>query len=149
MDDRDFVILSISTFEKTAFNVIGLMAEHFGLDLSSGQPFNKLLLRSNEFWNGRFLDWEYRFHGNSCQFVHVNTKQLLDIKVVPPGNYGAINYFYLFRFIQTTRDLKQLNSEISETQIYRILDHLKKDGSLINRGTEFFPQWVLSHATPE
>lgn len=117
--NHDYVIESIIAFEKKANELIDLLAKVYELDLTSDNPFGKLLIRNNNLWKGDLPDhWTYRFHGSSCNFLNSKTNQTLDVKITPVGFYGAIDYFYLYQFVRTTPELKYVVAAYPEEKMF-------------------------------
>lgn len=121
-----YVIESIIAFERKADELIDLLAKEYELNLSSDNPFGKLLVRKNDLWKGDLPDnWTYRFHGSSCNFLNSKTNQTLDVNITPVGFYGAIDYFYLYQFVRTTSELEYVVEACPEEKIfYRTIDEL-------------------------
>ncbi|MFK7787440.1 MAG: hypothetical protein AB8B56_20115 [Crocinitomicaceae bacterium] len=144
MDKEAFLIFSITKFEEKAFEVITLMCNHFDLDIESQHPFERLQSRRTELWKGEFENWIYRFHGDSCEFIHSQTEQFLDLKIRRKGNYGAIDIFFLFKFIQSTTELNKLNPFEKGNGRHEVYRKLKEKKIVVNVGDEFCPIWILN-----
>ena len=147
MDKRSFLILAITKFEEKAYELITLMCDHFNLDIESPHPFATLQSRRTDLWKGKFQNWEYRFHGDSCEFINTKTRQFLDIKTNRKGNYGVIDRFFLFQFIDSTENLKELDPFVNLSEKQELYDQLKLEGLVINIGDDHFPIWVLNKDT--
>lgn len=139
---KELLLEAIILFNKTAKEQIELLAERYNLDLSSSTPFTKLLIRSNDLWRGNVNEeWTYRFHGGHCEFENINSKQYLHVNI-SRCIYEAIDYFYLYKFVQTTDSLKHvLKIFTSEKIFYETIDKLYEDEILIN--IEEFPFKML------
>ena len=81
-------------------------------------------------WQGSLSeDWTYQFHGDSCKIENLNSSQLLDIKINRHGNYGAIDNYYLRKFIETTKTLGDVHNEINSSKtMYEVLESLENKG---------------------
>ena len=134
MDELSLAIEVIQAFENKANEMIKALAIEFNLDLNSGNIFDKLISRQNNLWKGTLKEnWSYMFHGDACEFENSITKQFLHVKINRNGNYGAIDYFYLYQFLQTTTSLKPINDVInSKEYFYELLDKLIKTEILTN-----------------
>lgn len=146
-ETEKLVIQVIVSFNKKANELINLLAERFSLDLKSPGPFNKLLNRKTELWKGELEgDWTYRFHGDACSFENSITKQFLDVKINRDNDYGAINDFYLYQFMLTTKELKHVTIKVNSRDIfYSILEQLELN-SLILKISEYpFEARVLNY----
>lgn len=141
------LITAIIAFEKTAQDVIRLMAETQGLDLAAKQPFSKLLRRSNGLWKGALPGgWTYQFHGGSCRFENSVTGQFLDV-AINKGSYNAIDDYYLYAFIETTKALETELKTIGDRHNFRtLMAQLESETIITNVGDSFFPVRVLNHA---
>lgn len=142
MMQKELVLEAIILFDKTAKELIKSLAEKYNLDLNSATPFSKLLLRSNSLWRGNLNEeWTYWFHGAHCDFENINSKQYVHTNIIR-GIYGVIDYYYLYKFVQTTESLKHVLEIVNEEDIfYATINKLLDDGMLIN--LEEFPFKML------
>ncbi|MES2864046.1 MAG: hypothetical protein V4666_08005 [Bacteroidota bacterium] len=139
MQDLKLVIEVIQAFENKANEMIKALSVEFNLDLNSENIFDKFITRENNLWKGNLKEnWTYLFHGDACDFENTVTNQFLHVKINRNGNYGAIDYFYLYQFLQTTASLKPIYEVIhSKEYFYELLEELIKTEILIN--TEELP----------
>jgi hypothetical protein len=128
------LIETIVSFEKKANEMINSLAEEFQLDLNQRNPLTKLLSRENNLWKGNLKNnWSYWFHGDACDFENSQTKQFLHVKINRNSNYGVIDNFYLFKFMQTTDSLKHASEILkSEDMFNEILSNLEKNEIIVN-----------------
>ena len=132
--EEELLIETIVSFENKANEMIKLLAVEYQINLSERFPFAKLMSRQNNLWKGGLnTNWTYWFHGDACDFENLQTKQYLHVKINRESNYGAIDNFYLFKFMQTTDSLKHASEILkSENVIYEILSSLEKKKIVIN-----------------
>jgi hypothetical protein len=133
---KTILIEAITSFDKKANELIGLLGDEHDLNLESENPFGKLIKRDNNLWKGELKGtWIYQFHGGACKFENKITGQLVDVKINRRGNYGAIDDFYLFKYIETSKELdyifEKINSEIS---LINLLAELEKENIIIDIG---------------
>lgn len=141
------VIEAIIFFEKKANEVIQLLVANFNLDLTDEHPFSLLLTRENNLWTGKIKDgWKYRFHGSSCEFYNENTGQILDVYINKNKHFGALDYYFLYRFIETTKELDYVMSKLKTKENFRkAIKELEKSNFIIDIGVENFPIRVLNY----
>lgn len=141
------LIEAIICFDVKANELIRLMANIYNLDLSAENPFGKLLTRRDNLWKGELINgWKYRFHGGSCEFENVITGQILDIYINRNNQFGAIDNFFLYRFIETTKELDYVKSELnSKEKFYKALNELEQTNILVDIGNNFFPIRILNY----
>lgn len=123
------------------------MSKEFDLDLNSQYPFNKLLARANNLRKGSLSgNWTYQFHGSGCKFINDKNKQLLDVKVIPAGNYRVIDCFYLFEYIKSTPELDFALTKINSLHtLWSVMLELEKDKIVTNVQPLPFRSFVLNH----
>lgn len=141
------VIESIIEFEKKSNELIKKLGNEFELNLKEANPFDKLITRKNNLWKGKLKDnWTYWFHGDACEFENSLTKQFVYVKINRNGNYGVIDNFYLYKFIQTTESLGNVISKINtEKHFNEIISELEKDKIIINTDKSgFFKTRILN-----
>jgi hypothetical protein len=134
MQELKLLIEVIKAFENKANEMIKVLALEFNLDLNSERIFDKLISRQKNLWKGNLKEnWTYWFHGDACDFENTKTNQYLHVKINRNGNFGAIDNFYLFKFLQTSESLKSIYEVInSEKNLNELLEELFKRGILIN-----------------
>lgn len=134
MNELDMLIEVIQAFEKKANEMITILVHEFNLDLKSDQSFQKLISRQNNLWMGNLKNnWTYCFHGDACDFENIKTNQYLHVKINRKGNFGAIDHFYLYKFLQTSESLKSIHAVINSENYYNeLFEELIKTGILIN-----------------
>jgi len=139
---KELLLEVIILFENTANKLIKSLAERYNLDLNSSTPFTKLTSRSTDLWRGNLNEeWTYWFHGAHCDFENIKSKQYVHTNITK-GIYGIVDYYYLYKFTQTTESLKHvLENLTSEKMFYDTIDQLLEDGILIN--LEEFPFKML------
>lgn len=132
--EEKLLIETIISFEKKANEMVKVLAEEFQLDLSQQNLFSKLLSRQNDLWKGNLKDgWTYWFHGDACDFENSQTQQFLHVKINRESNYGAIDNFYLFKFMQTTDLLKHASEVLKTEHIFNeTLQSLERNGIVEN-----------------
>ena len=144
MDKKSFLIYAITEFEEKAFEVINSMCSFYDLDINDNHPFYKLQSRQTDLWKGVFNHWQYKFHGDACEFINTESKQFLDIKINRQGDFGAINLFFLFKFIESTDNLNEQNLFSNTQEQIEIFEILKQEGIVINVGDSLMPTWILN-----
>jgi hypothetical protein len=133
-DLKRHLIEAIKEFDRTANQLIVILAFKFDLDINQNRSFDKLLSRQNNLWKGNLEDsWTYWFHGDACEFTNELTKQLVYVKINRDGNYGAIDNFYLYQFIISTSSLFYVIADIqNEKHFYEILNELEDEQIIKN-----------------
>ena len=144
-ENGNLLYKGIVEFNIKAFEVINALALEFNINLDSENPFSKLQKQENKLWKGYFSEWDYCFHGDSCEFINIKTKQFIEVKIDEKKNYGAIESYYLWKFISTTDGIKK------ETEIFKdpktrfdTIQELKMKRYLINVGDDVFKIFVLN-----
>jgi hypothetical protein len=144
--EKKLVIESILSFEGKANDMIKQLAQEHDLDLNNPHPFGKLLTRSNNLWKGKLENnWNYKFHGSGCDFENSLTGQFLYVKTSIPGEYGVIDDYYLYKYIQTTDSLRHICDTIkSEKHFYQIIKELENESTLIYIGEIYEYRRILN-----
>lgn len=144
---KKILIDVIIFFDKKANELIKLLADKYNLDLTDENPFSKLLTRSNNLWKGEIKEgWTYRFHGGSCEFHNVLTGQILDAHINKNKQFGALDDFFLHRFIETTKELEYVRNRLhSKDDFWTGIKELEHSNIIIDIGEEYFPIRVLNY----
>lgn len=150
MDNQLNAILieAIIVFDAKANELIELLAAKYNLELTDDNPFNKLLSHTNNLWKGEIEEgWTYRFHGGSCEFHNVITGQILDVHINKNKQFGALDNYFLYRFIATTNGLQHVRNQFhSIDEFSKGIEELERLNIIIDIGEEYFPIRVLNYA---
>lgn len=140
-EKREQIIHALKHFDRTAKTVVEMLEKYLSDQCDCSKDFMKINLRKNDCETGKFENWTYRFHGDSCKFIHTETGQLLDVKMVQKYLYLPNGNFYLYEYIRTTADFKELSlSIVSDKEFDKYLREMVNEKLLINlyEGTPFF-----------
>jgi len=108
-------------FDKTAHSLMNLMSDTFNINLKNSSELYDLKRNRSEKQRGNLNnEWKYHFHGKGCSFTNSVTNQFLDVQINNGLEFGELDTYYLMKFIQTTKSLKEmsliLNSESNNMQ---------------------------------
>ncbi|NME72782.1 DUF6896 domain-containing protein [Flammeovirga aprica] len=134
-------------FDKKAHQMMELMASTFKIDLNDSAQIWDLKRNRSKRQRGQInSSWNYFFHGAECAFENVNTGQYIDVKIIYGREYGVIDNFFLYRFIETTESLKPQFEllEGKSQNLRKVTSVLKEKGFLINRPNFDFEELILN-----
>ena len=134
-------------FDKKAHEMMDVMASTFEIDLNDSAQIWDLKRNKSKNQRGRINKlWNYYFHGAECAFENVKTGQYLDVKIIYGREYGVIDNFFLYRFIETTESLKyQFELLQGKSQnLRKVINVFKQEGYLINRPNYDFEELILN-----
>lgn len=135
----------IIEFDKKAFELINDLALSLDISLVNKNPFSKFQKQENKLWKGSFNNWDYCFHGDSCEFRHCETEQFLEVKINEYNQFGAIDSYYLLNFFSTTEGMKKESEIFKDPKTrYDTVEELKIKAYLINVGDDIFKTFVLN-----
>ena len=89
IENKEEFYNGIKLFDQTAHELMHLMAKQFKIDLNNPNELYDLKRNRSENQRGTLNansaenKWEYYFHGKSCSFTNVKTKQFLDVQIIP------------------------------------------------------------------
>ena len=106
MSNIDLFIQCFIEFDITAYDLIELLAKTYNIDLNDPAQIWDLKRNKSKNQSGQINStWAYHFHGAECAFTNRKTGQNVEIKIIYGQEYGVIDNFFLFRFIETTKSL--------------------------------------------
>jgi hypothetical protein len=78
--------------------------------------------------------WTYRFHGSGCDFINTVTQQFLYVNTLS-GHYAKIDFYYLYKYMQTTVSLAHVAKEFPTFESFReIIFELEREKLLVDLG---------------
>jgi hypothetical protein len=139
-------------FDSKAHEMMDILANTFNIDLSDTDQIWDLKRNKSEKQRGTInSSWDYHFHGAECAFINKKNGQHLDIKIIYGREYGVIDNFFLYRFIETTKSLTSqfelLNGE--SHNLRKVINVIKRNGFLINRPNHMFEELILNRPKME
>ncbi len=120
-------------FRRIAYELIALLAEKLCVPVSalSNEKF-RFSLRDDQYHGNLDGNWSYSFHGYECRFHNSSTKQMLDVKLGYPDEWGVLDSYYFHKFLETTPEYEGIATLFvdSNHDMARTLDILAKAGLL-------------------
>jgi hypothetical protein len=96
-------------FRTLAHDLVDRLAEKLNLPIDA---FTDKLIRaqlSEEQQSGALPGgWRFEFHGFECAFVNESTGQAVDVLLGFPNEFGVLDPYFFYRFLETTPTLKSL-----------------------------------------
>lgn len=86
------------------------------LATTHGVAATDLLARRDEVESrgGRVGEWEFGFHGFGCCFTHRRSGQVVDVRLGFGDEFGALDPYFLVRFIRTTAAHREAASLLAD-----------------------------------
>lgn len=134
-------------FDNKAHDMMDLMAKVYEIDLNDSAQIWDLKRNRSKKQRGKINNaWTYYFHGSSCSFENTKTGQFLDVKIIYGREYGVIDNYFLYRFIETTESLKaNFDLLLGKSQnLRKVVNVLKAEGYLVNRPNYHFEELILN-----
>lgn len=146
--EKRAVINAIIKFEETANTLIKKLLTEFNINLKDQYPFSKFLLKENNLQKCKISGhWTYWFHGDACEFLNIETMQVVYVKINRNGNYGVIDNYYLHQFVLTTDSLISASIKIMPySEFCKILKQLEHEKIIVDiSDDDFLKTRVLNH----
>ncbi len=148
----DSLLQCFVEFDIKAHDMMDLMATTFNIDLDDSAQIWDLKRNRSKNQRGQInSSWDYHFHGAECAFKNNKTGQHLDIKIIYGREYGVIDNFFLYRFIETTKSLAHQFDLLDgkSHNLRKVINVLKREGYLINRSNDSFEKLILNRTKKE
>lgn len=76
-------------------------------------------------------EWTFYLHGSHCRFDNLKTGQIVEVKYTEKPEFGCLDGFFFFNYIQTTERFKNLaNWFVDHLNVYDALEILAEEGTL-------------------
>lgn len=147
LNNKDQFLQCFLEFDQLANKLMKLLAAEYSLDLNDFNQLYDLKRNRSEKQRGEVnATWNYRFHGDSCEFKNKNTEQILDVKIGRGLEFGFIDNFFLYRFIETTESLKKQSSLLAgkESNLQKVINVFKREGLLSALPSSRFGELALN-----
>ena len=129
----DAFVTAARQFRASAYTLISLLADKLGVP---NNAFGSEELRfglSDDQYDGELGDsWHYVFHGHECRFQNQTTKQVLDVKLGYPDEWGVLDPYFFYEFVKTSPEFEEIAVLLEDGfhDTARALDVLEEAGLL-------------------
>ena len=134
-------------FRQDANYLMGLMADTFGIDLETLDGLHELKHKKSEKQRGKLNEhWNYYLHGAECQFENIKTKQIVEVIIVTKPEFGYLDCYFFYNYMETTEQFKNLASFFSNNylNICKAIDLLALEGILTRVDDLFIQRNVIA-----
>lgn len=122
------------TFRQTGIELMETLGTTHNIDPYDLHALNRLKFRSRANKQRGVIDdqWNFWFHGAECQFSNHATGQIIELVIDYCPEFGALDSFFFFRYIDTTPAYKELSKFFNEDwkSLTKALDLLEDQGRL-------------------
>lgn len=127
------VLVAARQFRASSHELISLLAQKLGVpdEAFGDERFRFGLPQDQE--SGELTDsWHYSFHGFECRFRNKDTKQVLDVILGFPNEWGVLDPYFFHEFLKTTPEFEEIAVLLEDGyhDTARALDILEKQGLL-------------------
>jgi len=137
----------IKAFDEKAHELMGHMAEKFGIAISAPLNLKEIKLINNLQSFGKLNDeWEYGFQLNVCMFRNIRTGQFLSVYIDAAPEFGVIEPFYLLQFINSTASLSTWKTLLEDRveNVQKVINLLRYEDFLTDIGSPYTGKLILN-----
>ena len=127
------LVAAARQFGATAHMLISLLARKLEVPIEAfGNGMLRFRLSDDQYTGDLPDDWRYSFHGYECRFENRRTKQVLDVKLGFPGEWGVLDAYFFHEFLKTTPEFEGIAALLEDGfhDTRRALDVLEEHGLL-------------------
>lgn len=114
-DNQDFFEQCAKDYRQLGGELFFKAVEKLGLTLDENCPlitFNEL--KSGKRQSGKVDNWKYFVHGFHCGFIHIDTKQVIEVPLVFGLEFGDLDPYFFIKYIKSTSKYQPLPVDIFE-----------------------------------
>lgn len=98
-----------SSFRHDANYLMFELAKDNNFEITKGGGFTEEVYQHKSNNKGLFReDWTYFFHGSECRFDNLITGQIVELIYIRMPEFGFLDGYFLFNYMQTTERFKSL-----------------------------------------
>jgi hypothetical protein len=120
-------------FRQDANQLMGLMANTFGIDLQTLDRLHELKFKKSHNQRGTLnREWTYFLHGEECRFENTITGQIVEIIVINRPEFGYLDGYFFYQYMATTEWFKMLAAAFDNNYLHicKAIDLLVFEGVL-------------------
>jgi hypothetical protein len=133
--NKNNIYICAKTFREDANALMILLAQEFNFNINNFEawPIQVYKTRHN---NKETLkgDWTFYLHGAHCRFDNSKTGQIVEVRHTEKPEFGFLDGFFLFNYMQTTDKFKILATYFeNHLNVYKAIDTLSNEGILTKK----------------
>lgn len=135
IENKERIYLCAKAFREDATSLMKQLAVTFDFDISEcgdwPEPVGKTKYNNKGQLNS---DWTFYLHGSHCRFDNVITGQAVEVRFTDKPEFGFLDGFFFYNYMQTTDRFKDLADWFKEElNVYDAIDILVEEGILTRR----------------
>ena len=131
--ELDVIKEAINDYRSDGKELMRKLAEKYGLDIENEKDYEKLIAKNNEEIprKGELSKrWNYAFHGCECGFYNKKDKQQVEVVLNNHPEFGQIDAWFLFSYMETTEKYKKEIEGINWQQLKPLIEKIYKTGEI-------------------
>lgn len=133
LDNKAAIVECAQAFRYDANRLMKELSEEFNFSLEAEALFSKEVY-GHKYNNKGLLrkEWTYFFHGAECRFDNLNTGQIVELIYITKPEFGFLDGFFFFNYMETTDRFKNLASWFKDyLNVRASMDVLADEGFLV------------------
>lgn len=133
--NKERIYFCAKAFREDANTLMLQLSQKFDFNLSDCGAWPIVVYKTN--YNNKGIlnpDWTFYLHGSHCRFDNLKTGQAIEVKYTEKPEFGCLDGFFFFNYMQTTERFKELsNWFIDHLNVYTALEVLADEGTLTKK----------------
>ncbi len=132
LENKDSIYLCAKAFRDDANTLMFELAQKFDFNINDCGAWPETVYKTRYNNKGILnLEWTFYIHGSHCRFENLQTGQVVEVLYVEKPEFGFLDGFFFYNYMQTTDKFKDLASWfISHTNVYDAIEILSEEGTL-------------------
>ena len=130
--NKDNIFRCAKAFRRDANALMLQLAQKFEFDLHDCGAWPKPVYNTSRNKKGMLNEeWSFFLHGAHCCFEHIVTGQTLEVRYTEKPEFGILDGFFFYTYMQTTDEFKNLAKWFNnQSNVYVAVDILLGEGIL-------------------
>ncbi|PWJ32899.1 DUF6896 domain-containing protein [Sediminitomix flava] len=123
-------------FDSVSHELMKLLSNTFNLNFGNLNELRNLKRNKSKNQRGTINEaWNYYFHGSECCFTNSITNQHVEVKIIYGQEYGVIDDYFLFKFIETTATFSAQYELLNKSSdnLRKVISVFEREGYLIRK----------------
>jgi hypothetical protein len=144
--NKESIYACAKAFREDANALMLQLSREFNFNLNEYEEWPTTVFKTNYKNKGMMNGgWTFYFHGSHCHFHNLNTGQVVEVKYIEKTEFGCVDGFFLYTYMQTTERFKDRAKWFNHHRaVYEALDILVEEGTLTKKLSIPFDSCILA-----
>jgi hypothetical protein len=144
--NKESIYLCAKAFRQDANTLMHQLAQKFDFNINDCGAWPESVYKTRHNNKGILdVEWTFYIHGSHCRFDNIKTGQVVEIRYTEKPEFGYLDGFFFYNYMQTTARFKTLADWfIESSNVYEAIEVLSNEGTLAKTTNTKYVNLILA-----